>query len=368
MNLTISRASLLRLCQRCASVADKKATIPVLANMLLTATDDSVNVAATDMYQLVTDSAPAEVTTPGSIALPAKELAARVAAMPDGNVQLTLKDHTVTLKSVGSSRKFTLRGVPASEFPTLPEPADGGSFLDVHPDTLSRLIGLVKVSISADETRPHVNSALFEWNKDQLRMVSTDGHRLSKAEATVDNETPATMLIPLRSVTEIAKLVKDAKDVVTMRPGKTHLFLTAGSARFGVKLVEAQFPLYEQVIPKKSERALTVSRAALCGALQAVKLAADARTAAVRLTHAGDVLRVAAASADAGNADDEVDCEATGAAGEMTIGVNANYLVEALSALTCDSVTLSMSAELDPVVLRARGDDGYLAVVMPMKV
>lgn len=366
MNITIARTALLRLCQRCVSVADKKATIPMLSNLLLTAADDSLHVAATDMFQLVTDSAPAEIAQPGSIALPARELTARVAAMPDGPISLTLKDHTVTLKS--GSRKFTLRCMPATEYPALPEPADDAPSLDVHPDTLSRLINLAKISISPDETRPHVNSALFEWNKDQLRMVSTDGHRLSKIEATIDNETPATMLIPLRAVSEIAKLIKGVDAVVTMRPGKTHLFLTAGSARFGVKLVDAQFPPYQQVIPKASGRTLTLSRAGLLGALQAVKLAADARTAGVKLTHVGEALRVTAATPDAGDGFDEVACEATGADGEPTIGVNANYLVEVLSVLACDSVTLSMTAELDPVVLRAVGDDGYLAVVMPMKV
>lgn len=367
MNLTIPRAALLRLCQRCASVADKKATIPILSNLLLTATDGTLSVAATDMFQLVTDSAPAEIAQPGSVALPARELAARVAAMPDGPITMSIKDHAVTLKS--GSRKFTLRCMPATEYPTLPEPSDDAPSLDVHPDTLSRLINLAKISISPDETRPHVNSALFEWNKDQLRMVSTDGHRVSKIEATIDNETPATMLIPLRAVAEIAKLIKGVDAVVTMRPGKTHLFLTAGTARFGVKLVDAQFPPYQQVIPKASGRMLTLSRVGLLGALQAVKLAADARTAGVRLTHQESyALVVTAATPGAGNAHDEVTCEATGESHAMTIGVNANYLVEALSMLACDSVTLSMTAELDPVVLRAVGDDGYLAVVMPMKV
>src|SRR5262249_14374446 len=127
-----------------------------------------------------------------------------------------------TIKAVGSPRRFTLRGIPASEFPALPSPDPAAPSLSIGVDLLSRLIARTHFSISTDETRPHVNSALFEWDGDRVRVVTTDGHRLSKAEATVaGSSAKATMLIPLKAVAELRRLADDAKAERAERDAQT---------------------------------------------------------------------------------------------------------------------------------------------------
>jgi DNA polymerase-3 subunit beta len=379
MDLLIAKKELLRLCARCQGVADKKATMPALSNVLLSASGGSLHASATDMFLSVMDQAQAEVATSGAVGVPAKELFERVAAMPDGPLQFaTTASGQATIKAATSPRRFTLRCIPASEFPELPAPDPAASSLVMPMDVLSRLIGRTKFSISTDETRPHVNSALFEWAGDKIRMVTTDGHRLSKAEATVQGANgSATMLIPLKAITELKRLADDsrsdpqasARDTVKITQTGPHVFFELSGARFGVKLVDAQFPPYQQVIPKVSNRSVRASRKALADALAAVRIAASDRTSGVKLTTGANVLRITSESPDTGNGFDELPVEASGS--ELTIGFNANYFLDVLNAIGDEEVVLNLSGELDPAVIRPATEDAnesYLAVVMPMKI
>jgi DNA polymerase-3 subunit beta len=373
VNISLPKKDLTRLLARCQGIASRKSTIPMLANVLLSASGGTLHVSATDMFLLVTDSAPATVTEPGAVALPARELLARVAAMPDGPVQLKVSaDGACTVKGDGA-RKFTLRTIPATEFPELPKPDAQSASVPVAAEDLATLIDLVHCSISADETRPHVNSALFEWEPGRMRMVSTDGHRLSRAEMRSDCDMTASMLVPLKAIGEIRKLLDGAgeDECVVMRPSGPHLFVEVGTCCFGVKLVDATFPPYKQVIPKKAGRTLRLPRKAFVDALSAVKLAANERTGGIRLTHVGESLRITSESPDAGNGFDEVAIEsANGERSELTIGVNAAYLIESLQSVECDAVSLALMGELDPIVVTPVGEVAveFLAVVMPMKV
>jgi DNA polymerase-3 subunit beta len=380
MDLQIAKKDLLRLCSRCQGVADKKATMPALSNILLTAAGNSLHASATDMFLLATDQVPAEVATAGSIAVPARELLARVAAMPEGPVHFaTSSSGQATIKASTLPRRFTLRCIPASDFPELPKPDPASPSLTLGYDQLLKLINRTKFSISPDETRPHVNSALFEWTRETLRMVTTDGHRLSKAETKIDGgDLTATMLIPLKAINELKRLADDARNDASAKDGANsirirqtgpHLFFEVGTSCFGVKLVDAQFPPYQQVIPKSASRTVKASRKALVDALSAVKLAASDRTNGVKLTCLPGTLRITSESPDAGNGFDEIPVECEGP--ELTIGFNANYFIEVLSAMTDDDVALSLSGELDPAVIRPASEEpgeSYLAVIMPMKI
>src|SRR3954469_17505707 len=255
MDLVIPKKDLLRLVTRCQGVADKKSAMPALANVLLSAEGNALRVAATDLYLAVSGQTHADVATAGSVAVPAKDLLERVKAMPDGPVQVIATEGAqTTLKAVGSPRRYTLHGIPGSEFPQLPKPTPDAPSLSLPVELLSLLIARTHFSISSDETRPHVNSGLFEWVGDRVRLVSTDGHRLSKMEATVSGTSAtATMLIPLKAITELRRLAdesraeKDAATVTITQSGP-NAFFNIAQMQFSVKLVDAQFPPYQQVI------------------------------------------------------------------------------------------------------------------------
>ncbi len=376
MDLVIPKKDLLRLVTRCQGVADKKSAMPALANVLLSAEGNALRVAATDLYLAVSGQTHADVATAGSVAVPAKDLLERVKAMPDGPVQIISGEGAqTTLKAVGSPRRYTLHGIPGSEFPQLPKPAPDAPSLELPVELLSLLITRTHFSISSDETRPNVNSGLFEWSGDRVRLVSTDGHRLSKMEATVaGSAATATMLIPLKAINELRRLAEEAKNekdatTVTITQSGPNAFFGIAGMTFSVKLVDAQFPPYQQVIPALSDRSLRAPRSLLRDALKAVSLAASDRTGGVKLSVATNTLRITSESPESGNGFDELSVDYNGP--ELTIGFNAKYFLDVLDAISDEEVILGISGELDPAVVRPASESSeqsYIAVVMPMRI
>jgi DNA polymerase-3 subunit beta len=376
MDLVIPKKDLLRLVARCQGVADKKSAMPALANVLLAADGNALRVAATDLYLSVTGTCSAEVATAGAVAVPAKDLLERVKYMPDGPLQIIAADNAqTTLKAVGSPRRYTLHGIPGGEFPQLPKPSPDAPSLQLPVDLLSLLIARTHFSISSDETRPHVNSGLFEWVGDRVRIVSTDGHRLSKMEATVSGTSAtATMLIPLKAIGELRRLADEARaekdaSIVTITQSGPNAFFNIAGMVFSVKLVDAQFPPYQSVIPALSDRSVRAPRLAFADALRAVALAASDRTGGVKLSVAPNTLRITSESPESGNGFDELPVDYHGP--ELTIGFNAKYFLDVLAAIDDEEVVLGVSGELDPAVVRPgteSSDQSYVAVIMPMRI
>jgi DNA polymerase III subunit beta len=377
MELVAPKKSLLRLLQRCQGVADKKSTMPVLANVLLSAEDGKLRVAATDLYQAVSGSLDADVSRSGSIAVPARDVYDRVKYMPEGPVKIAVgSSSATTIQSVGTKRRYTLHGLPGSDFPALPQLEEGAPRFELPVATLAMLFARTHFSISSDETRPYLNSAMFECTGGLVRMVTTDGHRLSKMEVTVEGlDAETTMLIPHKAVQELRKLldeVQEKRDESMVKIAQTgpNAFFEINSVQFSVKLIDAQFPPYDAVIPAASNRAVRTPRRQLSDALRAVSLAASNRTGGVKLAVSENALRITSESPESGNGFDEVSVEYDGP--EMSVGFNARYLLDVLSAMDSeDEVTLGISGELDPAVLRpapSEGTDDYIAVVMPMRI
>lgn len=388
MDVTVAKKDLLRFVARAQAIADKKSTMPVLSNVLLeTVGKGGLSVSATDLYLSLAGSVPAEVKKAGSIAVPARDLLERVKAMPDGPLQLVSEGGggATVLRGAGTARRYTLRSQAAAEFPKLPRPADDAPRFELGADVLAALIGHTQFSISPDDTRPNLNSALFEWQGDRVRMVTTDGHRLSKAEMTVKaGAGDATLLLPLKAVAELRRMAEEAgveagkeggnKEAsarpVLLTASGPNAFFEVGGALFGVKLVDAQFPSYQQVIPQQSERSARVPRLAFSDALRAVSLAASERTGGVKLTLAKGLMRITSESPESGDGLDELPIDYAGK--DVTIGFNARYFLDVLSALDDEEeVVLGFSGELDPAVLRPaaeRPDRQYIAVIMPMRI
>jgi DNA polymerase III subunit beta len=375
MHVTVSKKDLVRLLGRCQGVADKKSTMPVLGNVLIEVQGpDSIRLAATDLYLSVSGTIPASVEQGGSIAVGAKPLFERVKMMPEGNISISTDENaTTTIRALGQPRRYTLHGIPGSEFPSLPEPGKGAEAVKLSAELLALLISSTHFSISTDETRLHLNSALFEWDGKKVRMVTTDGHRLSKMEATTSQQGSLNMLIPLKGVMELKRLCEEARgegvtELELCRSGP-NAFFRLGALQFGVKLVDAQFPPYDQVIPAGSSNTVRAPRSAVADALRAVSLAASDRTGGVKLSMDRGVMRFASESPESGDGFDEVTVDYTGDA--LTVGFNARYFLDVLGAVDGEELLLGISGELDPAVIRPAVDrqgTEYLAVIMPMRI
>lgn len=385
MQVIVTKKDFARILDRCQGVADKKGTMPVLGNVLIEVVGPSeLRLAATDLFLAVSGVIPAEVDKGGSIAVGARDLFERVRMMPEGQISLTVSEGSaLQIRAVGTARRFTIHGLPGGEFPQLPRPEDGSSALILPVGTLSTLIQSTQFSISTDDSRLALNSALIEHDSNRLRMVTTDGHRLTKAEAGLpaSGET-YTLLVPLKGIQQLKRICDDAladasksddpnkgEPQLEMRRSGPNAFFRTGTLEFSVKLVDAQFPPYEQVIPNTSERVVRVPRLGVAEALKAVSVAASDRTGGVKLTLTRDTLRFETESPESGEGFDEVGIDYDGP--DITIGFNAKYFLDIANAIVDDELLLGLGGELDPAVMRpATASEAYdfLAVVMPMRI
>jgi DNA polymerase-3 subunit beta len=243
---------------------------------------------------------------------------------------------------------------------------------------MATLIQRTHFSISTDETRANLNSALFEWEGETVRVVTTDGHRLSKVEFIVPGrQASVSMLLPLKAVQELRRLCEDtdlgAADSlgeVKITPSGVNAFFQFGSLIFCVKLVDAQFPPYGQVIPARSERVVVAPRISFAETLKAVSVAASERTGGVKVSLSNGVMKVSCESPDSGDGFDELSVEYVGS--DISVGFNAKYFLDILAAIQSEFVEISFSGELDPAVVRPCDDKyspcSFLAVVMPMRI
>jgi DNA polymerase-3 subunit beta len=380
MHVHAKKKDLLRVLGRCQAVADKKSTMPVLGNVLLeTNGTDQLRLAATDLVLGVNGEVAARVDKPGSVALGARDLYERMRMMPDGEVSIEATEGaTTTIRAAASARRYTVHGIPGEEFPALPAPDQGTTMLELPVETLAKLLATTHFSISNDETRLHLNSALFEWEGERVRMVTTDGHRLSKMEIeTPGRSAKASMLIPFKGVQALKRMCDegvaegeaDAAPVMKLCQSGPNAFFELAGLRFSVKLVDAQFPPYQQVVPEASEHSVRAPRLALADSLRAVSVAASDRTGGVKLTLGGGRIRFESESPESGAGFDEVPSDYDG--DEITIGFNARYFLDVLGAIEDEEVVLGISGDLDPAVIRPAGESTqqqYLAVVMPMRI
>lgn len=370
MHFVAPKSVLIAALSKVAPVTDRKSPQPILANVLVEAESAGLHLSATDLCQGVSCTVGIPVKRPGRVALPAKGLLDRVEIMPDGDVEVVVDgDCRATIKAVGSSRRCVLAGLPAADFPNLPRRNDDAPRFQWTAGDLRKLIRRVSFAVSADETRPHVNSMLVEITGKYLRLVATDGHRLAVADMPWQHETTATVLLPQKAVADLEKLLAQdgPADTVEMWLSGSCAFFSVAGVEFSTKTVDAQFPPYEQVIPQTSERIAVVARTALIDAVRAASVASSKGGGGVRMDFADSYVLVSAKSSDNGEASDTIDATIHGdAKGEAFFGVNFKYIIDAARAFDEDEIRIEFSSELDPVVMKDE-KSGCVQVTMPMR-
>ncbi len=369
MELEIDQARLLSALALAQTVADKRSTMPVLANVLLRATSDGHLVcAATDMLIGLTESIPATVKSTGSVTVGVKHLHGVVRTLPPGPVRLRgLDNHWVQL--VAGRSEFKLMGMPESDFPELPEAGKGKKalpFVEVPGHVLADLITKTQFSVSTDEARVNLNGVLFECDGQIATMVSTDGHRLTRYTARFPGpQLDKGIIIPRKGMLEIRRLLDRVQGDVGLAIGE-HLFLRADELSMSVKLTNVVFPPYRAVIPTSHQRRVTVPREELLGALRRAEVMAPEKTATVRVSLSKGKLELTADNPDLGVAHQELSIDYDGTA--LVAGFNARYLIEILEVIDGSECALEFQGELDPCVLKPVDGPDLLGVVMPMRI
>src|SRR5688500_8163046 len=368
MQFVIARNALQKELAFVQGIVERKNTIPVLANILIeSAGEDSIRIRGTDLDVMIRCDADAqEISTQGAICVPARKLFYIARLLPDALVSFRKEENEwVTVECDRS--KFRLPGVSKETFPELP--GFKSTPLKLPSSVIKMLIERTIFAITQEEGRYTLSGAKFELDKQNVKMVTTDGHRLAFVSTDSSNGTSETLdvLIPRKTLAELTKLTSDFDGDINLGADENHVYFQVGSRLLISRLLSGQFPNYEMVMPKGNDKKVDFDSAELGQAIRRVALMADDRSHAIRFHLTPGSLHISSQTAEEGEARETVTTEYAG--DETEIGFNAAYLQDFLNVLSDGSVAFEFKDGNSQAQLSPASDDGYdyKYVVMPMR-
>lgn len=370
MEFIAQREILLRALQRTLGITEKKSPMPMVSAVLLEAMAPStLRLSATDMEVALTGEYTADVIAPGRVAIAARQAADIVRSLSSDKVSFKLGANN-WVEISGGRAEFKLVGLSADEFPTLPS-TEGVALTPLHAETFRVLIERTLFSVSTDETRYNLMGVFVEPVQDGiLRFVSSDGHRLSIAERRLEEGESVTIasdaIIPKKGLAEARRLLEGEGGFCNLGlQGNTFVF-RHGDVTLMMRPIEGKFPDYRMVVPAAPKRIATIGRAAFSEALRRVALLAVDKANTTRLTFSQGKLELAAVTPQLGEAREEIEAELEG--DDLRVGFNARYLLDALAVIHTDTVRFELGDDQSPGVLKPSTAEGFLGVIMPIRI
>ena len=347
-------------------VVERRHTLPILSNLLLEKKGSKLTLLATDLELQISTQQEVEAGEDFAITIAARKLFDIVRALPDAaKVKLDSRDSQVVV-SAGKSR-FTLQTLPAADFPRVETGAGLGAVISLPQKTLKRLLQLVQFAMASQDIRYYLNGMLLVLEGKQLRVVATDGHRLSYAEAQLETEAEAReVIIPRKTVVELSKLLGDVDDPVELRIGANQVTITLPGTELVTKVVDGKFPDYQRVIPMNQPRQLKANRQNVMQALQRAAILSNEKFRGVRLVMSENTLGIVCNNNEQEEAADEIEVSYNGE--PLDVGFNVTYLLDGLGAVGSEDIMLSLADANSSMLLTSEGEAGFKYVVMPMRI
>ncbi len=366
--LKINREELLKPLQAVSGIIERRHTLPILSNVLLSRTVDRVEFIATDIEIEITASTPAsaqgeaKTTTVG-----ARKLLDILRALPDGSeVSLTLQDKRLQVKS-GKSR-FNLQTLPAEDFPRLAAAEGETSRFSVPQKLFKGLLGLVQYAMAQQDIRYYLNGLLMVLEDGQLKLVATDGHRLAFASRDIDVKglPKQEIILPRKTIIELSKLMHDSDEPVVIELSASQARFSFGDILLVSKLVDGKFPDYSRVIPQNQPKALKLNRVAFLQALQRAAILTSDKFRGVRWVLSDGVLKIICSNTEQEEAQEEIDVDYKGDG--LDIGFNVGYMLDVLNNLDADEIICSLGDSSSSALITVPGQGDFKYVVMPMRI
>ena len=371
MKLSIERAALLRSLNHVQSVVERRNTIPILSNVLLSADKGALTLVTTDMDLEIRESVQANVSKPGSTTAPAHTLHDIVRKLPDGSdVELTLNAEGTQMTVKAGRSQFRLGCLPTADFPAIGA-GDLPSGFALPAAELRALIDRTKFAMSTEETRYYLNGIYVHATENNgvqvLRAVATDGHRLARFEMPLPDGAQGMpdVIIPRKAVGELRKLVDEAADTININLSKTKIQFAFDHIVMTSKLIDGTFPDYQRVIPQGNNKFVELDRKAFTSAVDRVSTISDGKSRAVKITLQGKQMTISANSPESGSATEEM--EVNGST-DIEIGFNARYVLDITSQIEGEGCRFSFADPASPTIIQDNSDPSALYVLMPLRV
>lgn len=355
-----------------STIVEKRNTMPILANVKITAENDTLKIAATDLEVSLVGEAEAKVKTPGAITVDAKVLHEIIRELPSQEILLTVSKKQRLEIECGQSR-FRINATAAEEFPSVAG-VELANPVSVEARKFYEMFDKTAFAVSTDETRYNINGVYVETvdgafgpGKAGLRFVATDGHRLAMIDRMADGVSlPQAVIIPRKGIQEIKKVLEGNEGAAKVGISEGFFTVESGKVRLGVRLVDGQFPDYKQVIPQEQTTKVEVPRTELLAAVKRVSLVTTDKTKAIKCKLTNGTMVISSSSQEYGEASETLDVVQDGE--DLTIGFSSRYVIDLLNAMSqSETIEIRFKGELGPGLFSGSSQEHYTCIVMPMR-
>jgi len=366
MKYALMQSELRKALQVVATVVPSKSTLPILETVLMHVTKDgTLTLTATDLDISVRTRTQVKADQAGKVAVSARRLFDIVRELPEQEVEVQGDETHIELSCARGRYRFV--GASVNDFPELPDIADEKQ-VGLDPSLLERMIRRTLYAVSTDETRPELTGVFMEIKDEAMRMVATNGHRLSRASVQRSFKQEREMLLPPKALNHLLRLLGDEEKEVVVSGTKSYaLFRISGTDLYS-RLLEGPFPDYERVIPKASPLKAVIKRDDLIASLRRILVLSDSQTRQVKMVFEPQRLQILAEYQGAGEASEEIPVQYDGHA--VAIGYNGGYLLEMLKTFADEDVVMSFESAVSAGVFRPAKevpDEDLLCLVMPLR-
>jgi DNA polymerase-3 subunit beta len=365
MKIIARREAILSPLQSVIGVVERRQTMPILANVLLSAKGGRLAVTATDLEVELVATSEVDVQRNGEVTVPGRKMLDICRALPEGaEITLTLDGERMSVRARKS--RFTLSTLPATEFPTVEE-INAQQTLKVPQKDFRRLLEKTYFSMAQQDVRYYLNGLLLETSAKSLRSVATDGHRLALCDVDLpEGAKPGQqVIVPRKGVLELQRILGGEDQILEIAIGSNHVRVQIGDIRFTSKLIDGRFPEYSRVIPANPQRLVNAVRDDLRHALQRAAILSNEKYRGIRFVVKPNLLTIQSHNPEQEEAEEEV--EVVYAGEELEIGFNVNYLLDALAAVEGVEVEVGLTDGNSSCLIRSASDPGARFVVMPMR-
>ncbi len=372
MNVTVQKADILPVLSRIQGIVGRKTNLAITTNVLIRANEKGITISATDLETGFEGNYAASVRREGTIAINARKLFEIVRDFPSTEIVLKEMDnHWVEISN--ETVEYHIVGVNHDDFPEIPK-VDSANFVEMQSAILSDMIAKsVIIAAASDDRRTHIIGVLAEWidcsGAKALRMVSTDGSRLSKVDHLFEDASnvPAAgkALLPKKSLTEVAKFL-EPEGTVQVAFKDNNFIVKKESETIIIRLLEGEFPKYQDIIVKPAAQNLFIDRQMLMMMLKRMSILSSDEYKGVIFTFGGNKLNISSTNPEIGESKEDMAIEYQG--NHIKVMFNPKFFIDSLNVINDEKVNLNIVSEDRPCLISGEKDDHYLSVIMPMRI
>jgi DNA polymerase-3 subunit beta len=370
MKFIVSTTTLLKSLQMISGVINSSSVLPILEDFLFEIKGGKLSVFATDLETSMSTELKVEAKDNGRIAIPARILLDTLKTLPEQPLTFKVDEKTFGIEITSETGRYKLSGESPDDFPKIPQP-EAVTEINIPASALSNAISQTLFAVSSDDLRPAMTGVLFQVSPDGMTFVSTDAHKLVKLGRTdVKVAKAAQFIVPKKALSLLKSALPSDESGVNVSYNKSNAFFTFENTKLICRLIDANYPDYNAVIPQNNPNKLSISRLEFQNALRRISIYSNKTTYQVVLSIAGSELKISAQDLDFSNeANERLTCSYEG--GDMEIAFNARFLIEMLGVLSSGDIEIELSTPTRAGVLRPveKGDnEDLLMLVMPVMI